>query len=81
MDVSQQEKKFRGLCLNTSIGILICCIFTFSVRWLKLKGRLDQMQWDMKTVTAGDYTVELKISEADYRAWYDSEYKGPAGDF
>ena len=35
----------------------------------------------MKTVTAGDYTVELKVSEANYRAWYDKEYQGSAGDF
>lgn len=39
------------------------------------------MQWDMKTVTAGDYTVELKVSEANFRDWYDNEYQCPAGDF
>jgi hypothetical protein len=35
----------------------------------------------MKTVTASDYTVELKISEPNYRAWFNDVYKGPSGDF
>ena len=36
----------------------------------------------MATITAGDYTVELKIDEEGYRReLYNKEYKKPGGDF
>lgn len=35
----------------------------------------------MSTVTAGDYTVELKIDADNYRSWYNNEYRKPNGDF
>jgi len=39
------------------------------------------MEWDMATITAGDYTVELKIDPDDYRHWYNNEYRKSGGDF
>ena len=35
----------------------------------------------MATITAGDYTVELKIDKSHYLRWKESEYKRPGGDF
>lgn len=35
----------------------------------------------MSTVTAGDFTVELKIDGDGYRSWYNNEYRKPNGDF
>lgn len=35
----------------------------------------------MATITAGDYTVELKINPDDYRTWYNNEYRKAGGDF
>lgn len=35
----------------------------------------------MSTITAADYTIEMNISEENYKKWYDSEYKKPGGDF
>jgi hypothetical protein len=29
----------------------------------------------MATITASDYTVEIKIQKKDYLRWYDEEYK------
>ena len=63
--------KYRGLCVSTFFGTLICCTFTFVIRWLKKKSRLDQINWDMKTITASDYSVELKISKSNYKKWYE----------
>ena len=39
------------------------------------------MEWDMSTITAGDYTVEFKINPDNYRTWYNGEYRKPRGDF
>jgi len=32
-------------------------------------------------VTAADYTVEMNISEDNYKKWYESEYKKSGGDY
>jgi len=45
-------------------------LFTIFVRWLYLKGKLNQVEWDMATITAADYTVEMAIKEKSYLAWY-----------
>ena len=39
------------------------------------------MHWDMNTVTAVDYTLELRISSSSYQKWYIETYKAPGGDF
>lgn len=43
----------------------ICCLiaylFTISLRHLYQGGKIQQLEWDMATITAGDYTVEFKI--------------------
>ena len=32
------------------------------------------LEWDMATITAGDYTVEWEIPEAAYREWHENDY-------
>lgn len=40
-----------------------------------------QLEWDMATITAGDYTVEMEIKKETYISWYDEHYKVPGGDY
>ena len=35
----------------------------------------------MATITAGDYTVELKIDADNYRHWYNNEFRKSGGDY
>ena len=35
----------------------------------------------MNTITAADYTVEMNITEDNYKKWYENEYKKPGGDY
>ena len=39
------------------------------------------LEWDMSTITAGDYTLELRIPPDAYEGWYTTEYKAQGGDF
>lgn len=44
-------------------------------------GKIQQIEWDMATITAGDYSVEFRISAENYR-WFHSEiYRAPDGPF
>lgn len=61
--------------------MLTCCIFSIFVRWMHLQGKVNQIEWDMATITASDYTVEMTIHKNDYDEWYSRDYKKPGGDF
>jgi hypothetical protein len=37
------------------------------------------IEWDVKTITAGDYSVELDISEAQYKHFLDNVYDPLSG--
>ena len=44
-------------------------------------GKIKQLEWDISTVTAGDYTVEFDIPAKAYQDWYDGAYKARGGEF
>lgn len=44
-------------------------------------GKIQQLEWDISTVTAGDYTLEFDIPAHAYRNWYETIYKGSGGEF
>ena len=37
-------------------------------------GKIKRLEWDMATITAGDYTVEFKIPADAYESWNNSHY-------
>ena len=67
-------------CVSATI-CLIAYLFTISLRHLYQGGKIKQLEWDMATITAGDYTVELKINPDHYRTWYNNDYRKANGDF
>lgn len=49
-------------------------LFLVQIRRLYQGGNLQQLEWDMATVTAGDYTVEWKIKADKYEKWDSQVY-------
>jgi hypothetical protein len=33
------------------------------------------IEFDCATITAGDYTVEIKFNKEEYNDWYENEYR------
>jgi len=64
------DTKYKQVSLAVSTGVLICLLFTISIRYMFQGGKMKQIDWDMATITAGDYTVEFDIPEAAYDDWY-----------
>ena len=73
--------KYNQMCLIVSTAVLISLIFTITIRYLYQGGKMKQIDWDMATVTAGDYTVELPIVKEGYLDWKQNNYKQANGDF
>lgn len=69
------------MCLVVATAILIALLFTITIRYLYQGGKMEQIDWDMATVTAGDYTVEFPIEHSSYQNWKNNEYKRPGGPY
>jgi len=67
------------MCLAVSTSVLIAFLFTITIRYLYQGGKIEQIDWDMATVTAGDYTVEFTMKEDKYRYWKQDVYEKPGG--
>lgn len=52
-------------CLSVfAVGVYLTVLFYF-----KRASDLNQIQWDMETITPGDYTVQLEISEKAFNSY------------
>jgi len=54
------DKRHQALLIGC-IGLFSCFIFTFMIYYLMKMQRLQYKEWDVRTVTAGDFTVEYQI--------------------
>ena len=73
--------KYNQMATTCGIVCFIAYLFTIGIRYLYQGGKIQQIEWDMATITAGDYTAELKIDADGYRRWYDSVYRETNGDY
>lgn len=79
MSPEEQYTKYQIMCGISSLGVLTAIVFAISVRYIKQAGNIKQLEWDVATLTAADYTVEFKINPNAYRVWKNSEFCAPGG--
>ena len=72
--LENQTMKYNQMCLISASAILIALLFTILMRKLYQGGKMQKIDWDMATITAGDYTAELPISLASYNEWKTEHY-------
>lgn len=72
--VEQQAQKFEIMNISVATATLICLLYVVVLKGLWKGGVLQQLEWDISTVTAGDYTVEVPISKEAYLQWKLNEY-------
>lgn len=65
----QQNWKYRKLCLVTFFGLITCGLFQIFLRWLYFKGKINQFEWNVNTITAADYSVEMPILKGSFQKW------------
>ena len=77
--------KYDQMAIAVATGVLICLLFTVSIKRMYEGGKIQQLEWDMATVTAGDYAVEFPIKSNDsscgYDWWKTNVYRAPGGPF
>jgi Glu-tRNA(Gln) amidotransferase subunit E-like FAD-binding protein len=61
-DVELLRTKFRQLSLVSSLSVFIACLFMIVIYFYKKSSTLQQLEWDMSTITPGDYTLQMEIT-------------------
>ena len=74
-----QSMKYNQMCLISGTAILIALLFTVTMRYLFQGGKITKIDWDMATVTAGDYSVEIDIYKENYDEWMKNSYEAANG--
>jgi hypothetical protein len=53
----------------TCTAVFIYFYATVFIDWIKSVEKTNQLDYDVKTLTAGDYSVEFSIAHNQYDAW------------
>ena len=56
------KEKFRNLSIVSSLSIFVACLFMIVIYNYKKGSKLQQLEWDMSTITPGDYTLQMEIT-------------------
>jgi len=80
-EASEQATKYDQMALAVGTAILIAFLFTISIRLMYQGGKIVQLEWDVATVTAGDFSVEFPIKRDSYLQWKEQVYRAPGGPF
>lgn len=67
-------RRIQGLAI-ACLGVFIALFFVVYVDYLKSIFKNLNIEWDVKTITAGDYSVELDISEGMWNKFLNEVYK------
>ena len=51
------------------LGVLIVLLYMTVLHYFKRNSDLNQLKWDMLSVTPGDYTMQLEITESMYNTF------------
>ena len=63
-----------GLSL-ACVGVFIGLFFVVYIDYLQQMAGNDFVEWDVKTITAGDYTIEFDVAPEVFAAWNEKESK------
>ncbi len=74
----RQQRKLVGLLISC-IGVFIALFYTVYVDYIKCVAKTNFIDWDVKTITAADYTVEMTIQDEMYEKFCSDVYEVNCG--
>ena len=74
----EQYEKYNQLTLVTVLTMMATFLYSLLIYWLQTTSKLDQVKYDLKTITAGDFTVEYDITAEMYETFLRDHYE-PTG--
>lgn len=80
-DPAEQQVKYEQMALAVGTAFLIAMLYTVAIRYMFQGGKIVQLEWDVATVTAGDFSVEFAIKKENYLQWKENVYRAAGGPF
>lgn len=72
-EVIAQKKKYTSVI--SSLGLLVCGLFSTCVYFLKRDSKLDQIEWDVETITPSDYTMQYEITQTAFDHFLENVFR------
>lgn len=72
-EVTANQRQIEGLAIGC-VGVFIALFFVLYVDYMRNIAKNNFVEWDVKTITAGDYSVELDISQEMFNNFCDQHY-------
>lgn len=69
------ERQIHGLALGSAAVFVALFVLNF-VDYMRKVQENEYVEWDVKTITAGDYTIEFDIKPDFYNDFMEKEYQG-----
>ena len=70
------KEKYDHVSLAVACIMLIAFFFIVLIYYMQRTSKLDQLSYDMNTITAGDFTVEMDINHDQWNQFMENEYTG-----
>ncbi|CDW91100.1 UNKNOWN [Stylonychia lemnae] len=78
-DEQLSVKRQEGAVIS-AIAVFSCLFFIIMMFYLRQQTQIQKVEWDVETITAGDYTVDLKISQSMYQTFVNQHHQKYAFD-
>ena len=69
------SERYEQLSIASGISILMAFMFLIWTRYAFQGSKILYLDFDVSTITAGDYTIEMKVPMDKYKDWLETEYK------
>lgn len=63
------DQKYRQTSVVACLGVLSVFAYIIVLYYFKRTSKLKQVDWDIQTITPGDYTVQYEITDQAYN-WF-----------
>jgi len=69
-------QKYTHLSYVACIGVFCAALFIIVIYFMKRHSKMNQLDWDIQTITPGDYTLQYEITDEAYH-WFLNEVYYP----
>lgn len=63
------QTKHNQISVVSCCGVFLVCVYIIVIYYFKRVSKLNQLDWDIQTITPGDYTVQYEITDKAYK-WF-----------
>ena len=69
------KRKYTELSYVSCLGIFAASVFAIVIYFFKRTSKLNQLSWDVSTITPGDYTLYYEINDEAYEWFIENIYR------